>query len=147
MEPIRLDFATAYPAGKNALAAFDSAIKKLDLDPTLSHLIKIRASQVNGCSLCIDMHTKEARDDGESERRIYALDGWRETALFTEEERAVLALTEAVTLIAEGHVPDEVYQQAAKHFDEPALARIVMEIISINAWNRLGIVQRKLIGQ
>jgi AhpD family alkylhydroperoxidase len=138
----RIDFVKAYPAGKKALAAFDAALAEPGVDPVLGHLIKIRASQVNGCALCIDMHTKAAREDGLAERRIYALDAWRETELFTEPERAVLGLTEAVTLIADGHVPDEVFEQATKHFDDETIACIVMAIISINAWNRLGIVQR-----
>src|SRR5262245_28958606 len=127
----RIDFGRAYPAGKKALAAFDAALADPGVDATLGHLIKIRASQVNGCALCIDLHTKAAREDGETERRIYALDAWRETELFTEPERAVLALTEAVTLIADGHVPDEVYEQATKHFDDETIAHIVMAIISI----------------
>lgn len=138
----RIDFGKAYPAGKKALAAFDAALADPGVDATLGHLIKIRASQVNGCALCIDMHTKAAREEGETERRIYALDAWRETELFTEPERAVLGLTEAVTLIADGHVPDEVFEQATKHFDDETIAHLVMAIISINAWNRLGIVQR-----
>jgi len=142
----RLDFASVYPAAKKALAAFDAALAEPALDATLRNLIRVRASQVNGCALCVDLHTKEARDAGESERRLYALAAWRETVLFSEPERAVLALTEAVTLIADGHLPDEVHREATKHFDEPGVARIVMEIISINAWNRLGIVQRKPIG-
>jgi AhpD family alkylhydroperoxidase len=142
MTDARLNFGKAYPAAKKALAEFDSALEDPGTDKTFGLLIKIRASQVNGCALCIDMHTKEARDAGEDERRIYALNAWRETSLFTDEERAVLALTEAVTLIADGHVPDDVFAEAKKHFDDETIARIVMTIISINAWNRLGIVQR-----
>lgn len=146
MSNARIDFGVAYPEAKKALAAFDAALDDTGVDPTIGHLIRIRASQVNGCALCLDMHTAEARTAGETERRIFALDAWRETELFTEPERAALALTEAVTLIADGHVPDEVYQQAAKHFDDATIARLVMKIISINAWNRLGIVQRLPIG-
>jgi AhpD family alkylhydroperoxidase len=141
MTDARLNFGKAYPAGKKALADFDAALADPGVDKSLGHLIKIRASQVNGCALCIDMHTKEAKDDGETDRRIYLLDAWRETELFTEEERAALALTEAVTLIADGHVPDDVFDNAKKHFDDETLGKIVMAIISINAWNRLGIVQ------
>jgi AhpD family alkylhydroperoxidase len=143
----RLDISQVYPAGKKALLDFDAALADPGADTTLTHLIRIRASQVNGCALCLDMHTQEARQAGESEQRIYLLDAWRETELFTEPERAVLALTEAVTRIGDGHVPDEVFQQAAKHFDEETVARLVMAMISINAWNRLGIVQRPPVGK
>ncbi|MQY06460.1 carboxymuconolactone decarboxylase family protein [Actinomadura macrotermitis] len=146
MSNARLDFGAVYPAAKKALAELDRALAETPLDRKLSDLIKVRASQVNGCALCVDMHTKDAREAGESERRLYALNAWRETGLFSGPERAVLALTEAVTLISDGHVPDEVYREAAEHFDEKTLARIVMEIVSINAWNRLGIVQRLPIG-
>lgn len=147
MTDARLNFGKAYPAGKKALADFDAALADPGVDKSLGELIKIRASQVNGCALCIDMHTKDARESGETERRIFALNAWRDTSLFTEEERAVLALTEAVTLIADGHVPDEVFDEAKKHFDDETLGKIVMAIISINAWNRLGIVQRLPIGE
>jgi AhpD family alkylhydroperoxidase len=143
----RLDFGKIYPEGKKALAALDSAIADPELDKTLGHLIKVRASQVNGCALCLDMHTRDALEAGENERRLYLLDAWRETVLFTDAERAVLALTEAVTLIADGHVPDDVYENARRHFDEETIAKLVMMIISINAWNRLGIVQRLPIGE
>jgi AhpD family alkylhydroperoxidase len=143
----RLDFGTHYPEGKKALAAFDQALADPELDKTLGHLIKVRASQVNGCALCLDMHTREAIADGEDERRLHLLDAWRETVLFTDAERAALALTEAVTLITDGHVPDHVFQEARKHFDDQTIAKLVMKIISINAWNRLGIVQRLPIGE
>jgi AhpD family alkylhydroperoxidase len=147
MTDARLNFGKAYPVSKKALADFDTAINDPEIDKSLGHLIRIRASQVNGCALCIDMHTKEARDAGESERRLYLLDAWRETSLYTDEERAALALTEAVTLIADGHVPAEVFDEAKKYFDDEAIAKIVMKIISINAWNRLGIVQGLPIGE
>lgn len=147
MTDARLNFGKAYPAGKKALADFDTALADPGVDKSLGELIKIRASQVNGCALCIDMHTKDARESGETDRRIFALNAWRDTSLFTEEERAVLALTEAVTLIADGHVPDDVFDEAKRHFDDETLGKIVMAIISINAWNRLGIVQRLPIGE
>lgn len=144
MTSARLDFGTAFPTGKKALAQFDSAIG--DVEPVLANLIRVRASQVNGCALCIDMHTKQALDAGETVQRIVELDAWRETVLFSEPERAVLALTEAVTLVTDGHVPDDVLDDARKHFDDETVAKLVMTIISINAWNRLGIVQRMPIG-
>ncbi len=101
-------------------------------------LIKIRASQINGCSYCIDMHARDARKAGETEQRIFALTAWRETPFFDEQERAVLALTEEVTLIA-GRVSDETYNKAAELFDRTYLAQLIMAIITINAWNRIGV--------
>ena len=101
--------------------------------------MKIRASQVNRCAYCIDMHTKDARAHGETEQRIYALNAWRETPFFTERERAVLALTEALTLVAQTHVTDDVIADAAKHFSPDELSRVVFAIVEINAWNRFAI--------
>jgi len=126
------------PAAYRALFAFDKYVDSGRLTATHKHLIKIRASQVNGCSYCIDQHTREARADGETEQRIYNLATWRETPFFTPEERAILALTEEVTLIG-NHVSDGTYAAAAGLFDEQYLAQIIMAIISINAWNRIGI--------
>ncbi|EEM01800.1 Alkylhydroperoxidase AhpD core [Bacillus pseudomycoides] len=108
----------------------------------MKELIKIRASQINGCAYCIDIHTKDARKLGETEQRIYALNAWRETPFFTQEERAVLALTEAITLVAETHVPDEVYEEVRNFFEEEQIAEIIMQIVTINAWNRIGVSTR-----
>ena len=105
----------------------------------LVELVRVRASQLNGCAYCIDMHSKDARAAGETEQRLYALNAWRETSFFTDRERAALALTEAITLVAETHVPQPVLEEAAKHFNPEALSRLVYAIIEINAWNRLGI--------
>jgi AhpD family alkylhydroperoxidase len=141
----RIDLATAWPAGKKALFALDAVVAGSGLDGTLAELIKIRASQLNGCAFCLDMHTKDARAAGETEQRIYALSAWRETPFYTDEERAVLALTEALTLVADG-VSDEVFDAARKHFDDDTLAKIIMAVVVINAWNRLGVVQRRPVG-
>lgn len=126
------------PAGYNAILGLEKFIESTSLTRTHKDLIKIRASQINGCAFCIDMHTKEARKAGETEQRIYALNAWRDTPFFSEEERAILALTEEVTLIS-NHVKDETYEQAAKVLEEKYLAQVILAIITINAWNRIGI--------
>ena len=127
------------PAAYRALAAMDQYLATTRLTHTQHDLIKIRVSQINGCAYCIDKHTKDARKAGESEQRIYALNAWRETPFFTEEERAILALTEEITLISHNHVSDATYNRAAAFFDEQYLSQIIMAIISMNSWNRLGI--------
>jgi AhpD family alkylhydroperoxidase len=126
------------PAGYNAVLGMEKFIESTTLTKTHKDLIKIRASQINGCAFCIDMHTKEARKTGETEQRIYALNAWRDTPFFSEEERAILALTEEVTLIS-NHVKDETYDQAARVLDEKYLAQVILSIITINIWNRIGI--------
>jgi AhpD family alkylhydroperoxidase len=128
-----------HPEAYNAMMGMEKFITSSTLDKTLLELIKIRASQINGCAFCINMHTRDARKNGESEKRIYALNAWRETPYFTDEERAVLALTEAMTLIAGSHVPDEVYNEAARHFSNKTLSEVIIAIITINGWNRLAI--------
>lgn len=126
------------PAGYRAVLGMEKFIESTPLTRTHKDLIKIRASQINGCAFCIDMHTKDARKAGETEQRIYALNAWRDTPFFTEEERAILALTEEVTLIS-NHVKDETYEAAAKLLDETYLAQVILSIITINIWNRIGI--------
>lgn len=126
------------PAGYKAVLGLEKFIESTPLTRTHKDLIKIRASQINGCAFCIDMHTKEARRAGETEQRIYALNAWRDTPFFSEEERAILALTEEVTLIS-NHVKDETYEQAAKVLNETYLAQVILSIITINVWNRIGI--------
>ncbi|WP_261512286.1 carboxymuconolactone decarboxylase family protein [Chryseobacterium paludis] len=126
------------PAGYRAILGLEKFIESTPLTKTHKDLIKIRASQINGCAFCIDMHTKEARTAGETEQRIYALNAWRDTQFFTKEERAILALTEEVTLIG-NHVKDETYQDALEALGESYLAQAILAIITINAWNRIGI--------
>lgn len=126
------------PAGYKAILGLEKFIESTPLTKVHKDLIKIRASQINGCAFCIDMHTKEARKAGETEQRIYALNAWRDTPFFTNEERAILALTEEVTLIA-NHVKDETYQMALDALGETYLAQVIMAIITINTWNRIGI--------
>ncbi|SDN51542.1 alkylhydroperoxidase AhpD family core domain-containing protein [Fictibacillus solisalsi] len=132
------------PGAYQAMFAVEKYVSGTSIDKKLKELIKIRASQINGCAFCLNMHTKEAREIGETEQRIYALNAWRETPYFTPEERAVLALTEAVTLVAESHVPDDVYNEAARYFDEKQMSEIIMQIVVINAWNRLAVTARKM---
>ena len=134
----RIKIDKAEPAGYRAVLGLEKFIEGTPITKTHKDLIKIRASQINGCAFCIDMHTKEARKAGETEQRIYALNAWRETPFFTEEERAILALTEEVTLIS-NHVKDETYEQAAQLLQETYLAQVILAIITINVWNRIGI--------
>ncbi|MFI6852103.1 carboxymuconolactone decarboxylase family protein [Streptomyces sp. NPDC050416] len=123
-------------------AAAVSAAQDAKIEPELLELVRIRASQINGCAFCIDMHTRDARGQGETEQRIYALNAWRETPFFTERERAALALTEAVTLVHDGHVPDAVYAEAAGVFDENQIAALIWSATVINAYNRIAIATR-----
>jgi AhpD family alkylhydroperoxidase len=129
------------PGAYRAMAGLERYLATTGLDEKLLELVKIRA-QINGCAFCIDLHTKEARNRHESEQRIYALDAWREAPFFTPEERAALAFTEAITLVAETRVPDKVYEEARRLFGEERLAELIMAIVTINAWNRIAISTR-----
>jgi AhpD family alkylhydroperoxidase len=124
------------------MAAMFRLERSIEIDTRLGNLIKVRASQINGCAFCIDMHWKDARAAGESEERLYSLGAWRESSLYEERERAALELCEAMTLVAEGHVPDEIWDRAAATFGEDELAQVVFTITAINAWNRLMITSR-----
>lgn len=132
----RINIIQTEPEAYKAMRALEEYLKSSKLSKTHKELIKIRASQINGCAFCINMHAKDARKNGETEQRIYLLNAWRETDLFTQEEKAILALTEEVTLIQKG-VSDDTYRKAAALFDEHYLAQIVMTIVTINAWNRI----------
>lgn len=125
--------------GYQALHRLNKAVKASGLESQLLELVKMRASQINGCAYCIDMHSKDARASGETEQRLYALSAWRETRFFTDRERAALAVTEAITLVAETHVPESVLENAATQFTPDELIRLVYAVIEINAWNRLAI--------
>nr|WP_315248855.1 carboxymuconolactone decarboxylase family protein [uncultured Flavobacterium sp.] len=137
MKP-RIVIPTVAPEAYQALMNLESYISKTSLTPTHKELIKIRASQINGCAFCINMHTADARKYGETEQRIYLISAWREADIYTEEEKAILALTEEVTLIS-NHVSEATYQNAARLFDEKYLAEIILAIITINSWNRFAI--------
>jgi AhpD family alkylhydroperoxidase len=137
----RINIEKVEPAGYKAVLGLEKFIESTSLTRKHKDLIKIRSSQINGCAFCIDMHTKDARKAGETEQRIYALNAWRETPFFSEEERAILALTEEVTLISD-HVADETYDQAVKVLEENYLAQVILAIITINVWNRIGIATK-----
>ncbi len=134
----RIKINQADPAAYKAMLAMENYVESTGLSTRHKDLIKIRASQINGCSYCIDMHTGDARNAGETEQRIYNLTAWRDTPFFDEQERAILTLTEEVTLIT-GRVSDETYNNAAALFEKAYLAQLIMAIITINAWNRIGI--------
>ncbi|QDL11492.1 carboxymuconolactone decarboxylase family protein [Brasilonema octagenarum UFV-E1] len=142
----RIDLKTVEPAAYKAMFELEKYLAASRLSKTLVELIKIRASQINGCAFCIDMHTKDARHHGESEQRIYALNAWHETQFFTPEERAVLALTEAVTMITKNHVPNDVYEEVSHYFDANQIAQILMAIVAINGWNRIAIATQMIPG-
>ncbi len=137
--PEPVDLYKPFPAGYQAMLAMEQAAKSGPLDDHLYELVKLRASQINGCAFCIDMHYKDARALGETEERLYMLNAWREATVYTPAERAALALTEEVTLIADGHVPPEVEAAARAAFDEETYANLVFAIVTINSWNRLAI--------
>ncbi len=142
----RLDYMKASPEAYKAMVQMEGVVRRSGIDPHLLKLIKIRASQLNGCAFCIDMHTKDARFKGETEQRIYSLDAWRETPFFTDKERAALAWTEALTNIQIGHAPDDVYGELSKIFSEEEIVNITLAITTINAWNRIAIGFRMVPG-
>ena len=128
------------------MLAMEAAVRDSGLDLTIFELVKTRASQINQCAYCIDMHTKDARASGETEQRLYALSAWRETPFFTDRERAALALAESMTLVAETHVPDDVVDEARRYFEPAELSQLIFAITTINAWNRLAITARTPVG-
>jgi AhpD family alkylhydroperoxidase len=138
----RLNYAKAFPEGIHALLNLGKVITASGLAPSLLELVKTRASQLNCCAYCIDMHTKDARAAGETEQRLYALSAWREAPFFSPRERAALAWTEAITNIQQGHASDEVYAEARREFDETELVKLTLAITQINTWNRVAIAFR-----
>ncbi len=142
----RLSYAKSFPEGVHALIELERTIKSSGLEPSLVELVKTRASQLNGCAFCIDMHTKDARAAGETEQRLYALSAWEETPFFTPRERAALAWTEAITNIQNGHAPDALYEEVRKHFSEQEIVRLTFAIAQINFWNRVAISFRVDVG-
>lgn len=135
----RIDSSKVNPGAYRAMFGLEKYVRESGLELALLDLIKVRASQINGCAYCLDMHWKDARARGESEQRLYSLDAWRETSYYTERERAALAWTEAVTLIAATHVPDELYEQVRQQFREEELVTLTLAVVAINGWNRLAI--------
>lgn len=140
----RIDFYTASPDAMKAMMALEAAVAKLGIELPLMELVKLRASQINGCAFCVDMHYADARKAGETERRLNSVVTWREAPFFTERERAALAWTEAVTLIAQHHAPDEDYTVLAAQFSPAEMVNLTLAINSINSWNRLAIAFRKI---
>lgn len=138
MQP-RLDFYKASPDAAKAMLALEAAVNKLGLEPHLIELVKLRASQINGCAYCVDLHSSDARKRGESERRLHAVAVWREAPFFTDRERAALAWTEALTRIADTRAPDSDYEWVSSHFDERERVDLTLAINAINSWNRLAI--------
>lgn len=139
----RLNYAAASPQGFEAMRTLEHHVRQSGLDHRLLELVKTRASQLNGCAFCLDMHTKDARVAGETEQRLYTLSAWRETPFFDERERAALAWTEAVTHLAPGiPVPDSVYEEVRPHFNDQELVDLTLAIVAINGWNRLAIAFR-----
>jgi AhpD family alkylhydroperoxidase len=145
---MRLEPAKVSPAAYHAMLGLESFVSKSSkLEQSLLELVKMRASQINGCAFSIDRHSKDARANGETEQRLYALSAWRGTTFFTNRERAALAWTEALTLITEGHAPDEVYAEVRKEFGEAEIVNLSLAIITVNGWNRFAIGFRKLPGE
>src|SRR3569833_78900 len=130
----------------HAMLGLETQVSSAGLDNKLLDLVRMRASQINGCAYCLDMHSKDARAAGETEQRLYALNAWRETPFFSDRERAALAWTEAVSLVAEGHVPDTVYDEARQRFTDEELVNLTMAVVTINGWNRLSIAFRAVPG-
>lgn len=146
MEP-RLDYRKSVPpAAMQAMYGLEHYVRNSGLETRLLELVKMRASQVNGCAYCIDMHSKDARAEGETEQRLYALNAWRETPFFSERERAALEWTEAVTLVSRDHVPDEIYERVRRQFSETELVNLTLAVVAINGWNRLAISFRAVSG-
>ncbi|HTA85951.1 MAG TPA: carboxymuconolactone decarboxylase family protein [Silvibacterium sp.] len=145
MEP-RLDYQKAFPEGYQGMLHLEAIIRRSGIEPSLYELVKIRASQLNGCAYCIDMHTKDARAKGETEQRIYALSAWHEAPFYTERERAALAWTEAITNIQQGHASEDAYTEARIQFGEEDLVKLTYAITQINSWNRIAIAFRPEVG-
>ena len=135
----RLNYVKAAPEVYQALLALQAVVEKSGLEKPLLELIKIRASQINKCAFCLHMHTRDARKAGEAEERLYLLDAWRDSALYTDRERAALAWTEALTLLPQTGAPDEAYADVAAHFSEPEIVNLTFAIGAINVWNRFGV--------
>lgn len=142
----RVNFAKASPDAYKAMAALQARVDGTELEAPLLELVKFRASQINGCAYCLDMHSKDARAAGETEQRLYALSAWRETPFFSERERAALAWTEALTNVADTHVPDDVYEACREQFTDKESVDLSLAIVAINGWNRLAIAFRSEVG-
>jgi len=145
MKP-RLDIGAVSPAAYRSMLGLEKFIHESGIEPKLVHLLKMRASQINGCAYCLDMHSKDARAEGETEQRLYGLDAWREAPYYSDRERAALEWTEALTQITDGHVSDDVYERAKRQFREKELVELALIAVAINGWNRLAIAFRSEAG-
>ena len=145
MQP-RINIASTNPGAYKAMLGLETYLNQCGLDKKLLDLIRMRVSQINGCAYCLDMHWKELRAAGDTEQRLYGLDAWRESPYYGDRERAALAWAEAVTLVSEGHVPDEVFEEAHRHFNDEELANLTLAVGAINVWNRLNIAFRTVPG-
>lgn len=143
----RMHYGTVVPGVLAAMRGLEDVVRDSGLEPSLRELVKVRASQINGCAYCVDMHTLDARALGETEQRLYAVVAWEESPFFTERERAALLWTEKVTLISEDHVPDEVYEQVCAHFTAEELVKLTLAIVAINGWNRFAVSFRSVAGR
>jgi|SRR5690554_3148629 AhpD family alkylhydroperoxidase len=141
----RINIQELEPNAYKAMFALENYLQNTQLSITHLELIKIRASQINGCAFCINMHTSDALKQGETSQRIFLLNAWKESELFTEEEKVILAITEEVTLISQNGLSDETYKQSKKFFDENQIAQIIMTVVTINAWNRIAISTKKTV--
>lgn len=142
----RIDVGKVDPKAYQAMLGLETYVRQSGLERPLLELVKMRASQINGCAYCLDMHSKDARAAGETEQRLYGLNAWEESPFYSDRERAALAWTEAVTLVSKGHVPDEAYEEARKQFSEKELLDLTMAVVAINGWNRLSIAFRAVAG-
>jgi len=142
----RIDFANVAPGAIRAMFGLQKYVNESGLEHSLLRLVEMRASQINGCAYCLDMHSKDARAAGETEQRLYLLNAWREAPFYTERERAALEWTESMTLVSENQVPDEIYAAVRKHFSEEELVSLSLAIVAINGWNRLSIGFRPEVG-
>ena len=142
----RIDLMHVNPGIIHAMLGLERQVEKAGLDSKLLDLVRMRASQINGCAYCLDMHSKDARANGETEQRLYGLDAWRETPYYSPRERAALEWTEALTLVSETHVPDDVYERVREQFSEDQLAHLSLAIVAINGWNRLNVSARTVPG-
>ena len=142
----RINLKNVNPGIMNAMLGLEKQVSKGGLDNKLLDLVRMRASQINGCAYCLDMHSKDARAAGESEQRLYGLNAWSETPYYSARERAALEWTEALTLVTEGHVPDDVYERVRREFSEDELAHLSLAVVAINGWNRLNVAARTVPG-
>jgi AhpD family alkylhydroperoxidase len=142
----RIDYKQLVPAALRAQQGLEAYVRGSGLDRSLLHLVKLRASYVNGCAFCVDMHTKDARLSGEQEQRLYAVPVWRQTPFFTARERAALAWTDAVTELGHAHVPDDAFEHVREHFTDVEIVNLTMAVVAINGWNRIAIALRQPVG-